>query len=364
MNKTIRIVPIEPIETRYTGQWFKYFPKIIRHYLDAATRYNDDVMQYHPDVVIPTDVTPGAFLNFSGTSVYKSAQMKLIADDFANGTVKAGDIFIFTDAWNPNILQVKYLSELLHIPVKLMGLWHAGSYDPHDFLGRAAGHEAWAKSTEEALFYALDVNVFATQFHADLFVDNRVQGFDPRAKAEKILISGWPMDYLAKELEPFKTVTKEPIVVFPHRIAPEKQVEIFRDLGKSFPDYKFIVCQDQKLTKDEYHKLLASSVVTFSCSLQETLGISMMEGMLLGSMPLVPDRLSYSEMYEEYFKYPSEWTESWESYLKHKEELVESMKNILDYSMYLSEDEYDHFKDDTNVVYQNYFNCYEILRSI
>ena len=119
------------------------------------------------------------------------------------------------------------------------------------------------------------------------------------------------------------------MVLFPHRIAPEKQVEIFRDLGKEFTDVEFVVAQDKVLTKDEYHMLLMRSKVVFSANTQETLGIGCYEGTLVGALPMVPDRLSYSEMYLNDFKYPSEWTESWESYLEHKEEVVEFINNLL-----------------------------------
>jgi hypothetical protein len=36
---------------------------------------------------------------------------------------------------------------------------------------------------------------------------------------------------------------------------------------------------------------------------------------------MVPDRLSYSEMYYAGFKYPNEWTQDWNSYLAHRQEL-------------------------------------------
>ena len=71
------------------------------------------------------------------------------------------------------------------------------------------------------------------------------------------------------------------------------------------------------------------SKVVFSANTQETLGIGCYEGTLVGALPMVPDRLSYSEMYLNDFKYPSEWTESWESYLEHKEEVVEFINNLL-----------------------------------
>ena len=109
---------------------------------------------------------------------------------------------------------------------------------------------------------------------------------------------------------------KRDLILFPHRVAPEKQVEIFRDLKHQLPQYEFVVCQDQQLTKNEYHNLLGEAKLVFSANLQETLGISWYEGALVDAIPMVPDRLSYSEMAMEDFKYPSEWTESFDAYTK------------------------------------------------
>ena len=102
---------------------------------------------------------------------------------------------------------------------------------------------------------------------------------------------------------------KRDLYLFPHRVAPEKQVEIFKDLAQRLPQYDFVVCQDQELTKNEYHNLLGEAKMVFSANLQETLGISWYEGALVDAIPMMPDRLSYSEMALDVFKYPSEWTE-------------------------------------------------------
>ena len=90
-----------------------------------------------------------------------------------------------------------------------------------------------------------------------------------------------------------------------------------------------MVCQDQTLSKDQYHKLLAEAKIIFSASLQETLGIGCYEGCLLDALPLVPNRLSYTEMYLDQFKYPSKWTDNWDSYLEHKNSLVEHIHNMM-----------------------------------
>ena len=81
---------------------------------------------------------------------------------FANGEVKDGDYFLYTDAWNPTVLQLKYMAELLNVKIKIGGMWHAGSYDPVDFLGRLIGDAPWCRHAEMAMFNAFDDNFYAT----------------------------------------------------------------------------------------------------------------------------------------------------------------------------------------------------------
>jgi hypothetical protein len=252
-----------------------------------------------------------------------------IARLFTSGTVVDGDHFLFTDAWHPGIINLKYMAELLGIKVKIHALWHAGSYDPQDFLGRLIGDADWVRHSEKAFFHAIDYNYFATDFHIDMFCFNLFKC--PRWMFEgRIVRTGWPMEYMPEALAFFKQIPKRDLILFPHRIAPEKQVEIFRDLAVSIPEYEWIVCQDQQLNKLQYHGLLGTAKMVFSANLQETLGISCYEGALVNAIPLVPNRLSYTEMYDDTFKYPSEWTESWDSYIMHKDKLIAAIKNYIE----------------------------------
>jgi hypothetical protein len=224
------------------------------------------------------------------------------------------------------------MSELLGIHVTIHALWHAGSYDPQDFLGRLIGNTPWVRHSEQAFFYAIDHNYFATDFHINMFsdvlgetVDNEWR--DTMLAEGKIVRTGWPMEYMPDTLAEYKNIPKRDLILFPHRIAPEKQVEIFKNLAKAMPEYEWVVCQEQNLTKDEYHRLLGEAKIVFSANLQETLGISMYEGALVGAIPMVPDRLSYTEMYDPMFKYPSEWTESYKSFLQYKHQLCEAISD-------------------------------------
>jgi len=353
---TVFLVDLEAVETRYTGQWKTHIPTLLK-------KAGHDVQIISGPTDIPSATTPGAFLNFGGTNIYKSAQVEQMGRLFCSGAVKPGDHFLFTDAWHPGIINLKYMSELLQIPVTIHALWHAGSYDPQDFLGRLIGNAPWVRNAERSFFHAVDHNYFATNFHIRLFADTFKEGtwsdwIDNNIESGKIVRTGWPMEYMDSTLTPYKNMPKRDVIVFPHRIAPEKQVEIFRDLKEHLPQYEFIVCQDQQLTKNEYHNLLGESKLVFSANLQETLGISWYEGALVDAIPMMPDRLSYSEMAYDTFKYPSEWTESWDQYLIHRQEICHKIIQYMDnYKKFLPQ-----LKKQTRDLHEQFFSAKELVR--
>jgi glycosyltransferase involved in cell wall biosynthesis len=257
------------------------------------------------------------------------------------------------------------MSELLDIPVTTHGLWHAGSYDPQDFLGRLIGNKPWVRYAEKSFFAAFDHNYFATKFHIDMFCKNlldetledTVQEF---IKEGKIVRSGWPMEYMDSTLTPYKNMSKRDLILFPHRIAPEKQVEIFRNLKEQLPQYEFVVCQDQQLTKNEYHNLLGEAKIVFSANLQETLGISCYEGAVVDAIPMVPDRLSYTEMYSDAFKYPSKWTESFEAYKTHRPNLCFAIMQHMDnYTSRIPQ-----IRKQTHLLTENFFSAHTLLERL
>ena len=362
---TVFLVDLEAVETRYTGQWKTHVPALLR-----KRGHNVQILSGPKD--IPSATTPGAFLNFGGTNIYKARQVEQMGRIFCDGTVQPGDHFIFTDAWHPGIINLKYMSKLLNIPVVTHGLWHAGSYDPQDFLGRLVGDEPWVRHAEKSYFHAFDHNYFATQFHIELFSENllgyndaTVPTYKKQFQSEfidtgKIVRTGWPMEYMDDTLLEYKNMPKRDLILFPHRIAPEKQVEIFRDLKEHLPQYEFIVCQDQQLSKNDYHNLLGESKIVFSANLQETLGISCYEGAIVDAIPMVPDRLSYTEMYYDTFKYPSEWTESFEAYEAHRPELckkiIEYMNNYHKFLPQVRKQTYD--------LTQQFFSCDSLLKML
>jgi hypothetical protein len=319
---TIYIVDIEAVDTRYTKQWKEHLPR----QMQRAT--NDEVIVISGGET-PQATTPGAFLNFGGTNVYKSNQLEQLGRLFCDGKINNGDYFLYTDAWNPTVIQLRYMASLLGTDITIGGMWHAGSYDPQDFLGRLIGDAPWVRHAEQSMYECYDDNFFASEFHIDLFAESL--DIDD-SKTHRV---GWPMEYLKNSLDSYKGMEKRNLILFPHRIAPEKQVDIFYDLRTQLPQYEFIVCQEQQLTKNEYHNLLGEAKLVFSANLQETLGISWYEGALVDAIPMVPDRLSYTEMALPEFKYPSQWTEDYSSYRQHRGDIAakitDYMENYDDY---------------------------------
>jgi len=321
---TIYILPIEPIDQRYTKQWYDIIPEIIK---DASSEFNIVVIDGEQ---ITDSVTAGAFLNFGATNIYKSSQISSLSKLFANNEIISGDKILITDAWNPGIINIKYMSELLDIPVEIHGIWHAGAYDPTDILGMKLD-KSWVSDFERSIFNCCDYNYYASNFHRDMFLRN----LSINDTTEKAIRSGQPHNSITKQITvDLDTVEKNNNIIWPHRYNSDKQPEIAEDIDTMLGNV--IITSKLDLNKSDYYELLKESKIIFSCSLHENLGISMMEGCLSGAIPIVPDRASYSEMYLHCFKYPSLWTESFENYQIYKNALIKFITDrIENYDYYL-----------------------------
>ena len=74
------LVDLEAVETRYTKQWKTEFPKLLKAHGHTVRVLNGGDT--------PQATTPGAFLNFGGTNVYKSNQLMQIGVEMQTGDSK------------------------------------------------------------------------------------------------------------------------------------------------------------------------------------------------------------------------------------------------------------------------------------
>ena len=85
------LVDLESVETRYTGQWKAHVPNLLK-----KAGHNVEIISGPED--IPTATTPGAFLNFGGTNIYKANQVEQMGRLFCDGTVHPGDSPILSNS--------------------------------------------------------------------------------------------------------------------------------------------------------------------------------------------------------------------------------------------------------------------------
>lgn len=284
---TVYVVDIEDIPSRYSGQWRKWIPEIL----------NDAGLICHwigfSDIV---ETKTSEFLSFIPSNDYKARQTQTLANLLSSETIQDGDVIFFLDAWHPGVIALRQMLLGYKYKPSVAGFWHAGSYDSWDLLGQQG--RKYFKNFERAVADCLDVNMFATEFSRNIF-----ELFVPESEHnDNLTIVGFP--YYNK----FTPTEKEDIIVFPHRIALEKQPYMFDELEKYFIErgvtkFKFVKTIEETKNKEEYHALLAKAKYSISFARQETFGISMIESALSGCVPIVPDGLSYKELYSGIFRY-------------------------------------------------------------
>jgi hypothetical protein len=308
--KKLIFVPLELMEERYSLQWYQWFEREIKERkLDCITILpNKDILT----------IQEGQFLDVIKTNKFKAQQLQEICQLFEQKIIDQDTVFLFMDAWFPGLEMLGYMRDALKIPFKMVGLFHAGTWDRNDFLFQC-GMRDWGKSVEMSWFKLLDAMCVATSYHKDLIVErldlHSMNYAEINKIKDKIYVTGFPIypEFTCQYLEN-TNYPKLNRVVFPHRLAPEKQPGLFDKLSllhKTTPSdpltasYSFMKTKEFSLTKDEYYKNLCYSKISVSFALQETFGIAMLESVLCGCLPLVPDRLSYSELYPAEFKYVS-----------------------------------------------------------
>jgi len=270
-------VPIEPIEDRYSAQWMRWFKE----------EYSED--EFIWGTPLSEEVETGSFLDVYSTHHYKATQVQQIAKLMRDGAIADGDVLVFHDMWFP-LEQIFYMLDATALDVKTVGILHAGSYDPNDFLHRS-GMSVWGQDVENGWFKRIDRVVVFSEYHKQLVLQNR------KLLASKVRVLPFP--YKLEELEQYRVTHKVHDVVFPHRLDPEKSPWLIEELRRR--GHSVVVTKEEAGSKGGYYQVLGSAKFVVSWNRQETFGIAMLEALYLGAHCLMPNRLSYPELYDKRF---------------------------------------------------------------
>lgn len=278
------LLPIEPFEERYTADWLRWWPEDLRS-------CGMDV-----EVVLGTDGagerSAGEWLDPTATWQWKGTQLAALASRWHE--VRDGDVVLCLDAWGPATTAALYMRATTGKRVKVVGFMHAGCFDPHDYLPRV-GMAPWALHVERGWAHGLDLVLCGSEHAADLLRRHLWPGV-------RCAVVGVPVKAgeIAQHRVPWSA--RASLVLFPHRLAPEKGLEDWNALVAQYEQVwgkdaaTFVRTRDVYTDKAGLYDWLGRAKVVVSCARQETFGIVMQEGVALGAHPLAPARLSYPEV--------------------------------------------------------------------
>ena len=295
MNK-LWVLPLEPIEMRYTKQWLDWFK---RKLVDKEIKHEFILGQTKETCGTGYDkIHIGEVLDVYKTNIWKLTQLATLIHRMEVGCVEDGDKIFTFDMWHTGLEAIQYVKSMTGLKVDVYGIWHAGSYDHSDFTYRH-GFEPWAVNLEKMWAGMAKKMFVGSIYHQKMIKDMR--GIDT-------IVTGLPID--VKGLEKYDSPEKDNTVVFTSRLDPEKRpwrARRFQQLvEKEVKDVEFIYTHDQNYSKEEYYKVLGKSKVVLSTAMHENFGIGMMEGIACGCYPVAPKGLSYTDYLPDYCMYDTE----------------------------------------------------------
>lgn len=277
----VYILPLEPLDKRYTKQWYCWFKEVFQ---EEGVDF-----EYINGEKVESKLEGKFFLDMKTTFVWKFKQLKkLFKKDLQDG-----DVIFILDGEFPGIEAIEYFRKFYNKKVRIVELWHAGTYDIWD-LTYQKGLERIGKNLEEVWFDIADLVFVATSFHKKLILKNRL------VDRNKIKVTGWPLDVfgLAKKAIPWNE--RKHRLIFTSRLSIEKGIDIIEEVAEKYPVF---ITQKHDLKKEKYYKELALSKGVIAPSRQETFGYGVAEGMAMNVIPIVPDGLSFTDYVPRKYRY-------------------------------------------------------------
>lgn len=317
---TLFMLPLEPLEERYTGQWYRWLPETFAPLFDEVV-----VIDGKP---LTDNIRVGAFLDLNSTAHYKATQLQEVARLFQEGRVKSGDAFWVSDIEFWGIEVVRYLARLQGIHVKLFGFLHAASYTREDFMEPMSDVGQYL---EPAWIAAFDRVYVGSEYHRRRFFETRLSPLRAYDLTSRVVVTGnpWRSTEATRLAPPRQYYQRDIDLCFPHRPDREKRPGIFlraalevqQRLGRklkiafttgraeyrSTNDQAFIdevkvlaevgdVSIYSGLSRVAFYEVLGRSQVVVSTAIEENFGYAMVEAMTMGALVLMPNAFSYPEL--------------------------------------------------------------------
>lgn len=319
MPNRIILVPLESLVERYSESWYRNFPLALQQYGVEHLVIDGEPLSDH--------VSVGCFLDANSTCNFKFTQLQKIAQMFHNKEIRNGDTFFFYDIEFWGLESVRVMAQLNKIDVKICGFLHAASYTKEDALAVAAPYQ---KYTEIGWLTVCDKVFVGSHYHKEAVYERRIlplvsDDIERFNLESKIKVTGNPL--FQSDYGVIEGIPKKKQLVLPNRFDWEKRPNISLDFARvlknHFPDLEIVVTTSRPkfksnkewlvdyarcleadrvitikegLTKAQYHSILQESKLMMSNSPEENFGYTIVESLVYGTYPLLPNICSHSEL--------------------------------------------------------------------
>lgn len=243
------------------------------------------------------------FNNFYSASTLSSNLIHYLR----NYAVK-NSVFIFPNARDPLTILLKEYSETFGLDFKLIGFWNDGSFYQHgDFrtLVRGKNYD-WSDKFERTLISCYDYNLVTIESKLNTF-----RRLYSGRRQNKIMFCPLPFTSVVENIKDSIAdldIVKEDLIIMNTSPNSSHEMKLFHALEKEFESFSFINLYQANLTPSEYRKVLARAKILFSANRSDSDPYFVLESIILGCIPILPDIPIYTEMYDSDWLYPSRLT--------------------------------------------------------
>jgi len=259
------VLPPLPVKNRYTEDWIRVWERELKKQdveFEIIGKTKPQKSTYY-------------FTNLEKAVCYECEQIKKLIK-------KKPKKVLCLDVDFPGLLvSVVPIFQILNPKVKFYGYLHAGSWNNGDiFKGTRK------KLLERAIFDCFEKVFVATDYHKQKIREYFGESFS------NIEVVGFPFykEDVLKYVKPISFSEKKGILVVGRK--EQSNYSIVKLLRNRFKDVRILQTKKRK----EYYKELNKSKIILSLKTEETFGLIPLEGYVLGSIPLCPNRFSYPEV--------------------------------------------------------------------
>jgi glycosyltransferase involved in cell wall biosynthesis len=316
----IVLLPLEPLEERYTAWWYKWFPREFERLgVDYVVIDGERLTQR---------VETGAFLDVHSSYYWELSQLKQVVKMFKCGEIKDGDVIFSMDIEFPgHFYALKYLALKSRKKVRTYGFLHAGSYTVGDFVSFL---EPSMKYFEIGWLETLDGVFVASNYHRNAIINRRLTHFGRTGLSSKIHVTGNPFFLndaysLAKPKPPNERsidviITDRPDeekrvwdalilgLSLSHRLGKKLNIALttsramylgwnskwIRDFVKFMEKHNHVKVYEG-LSKQQYYELLSNSRIYITATIEENFGYCSVEAMAFDVCPIMPNKFAFPE---------------------------------------------------------------------